>query len=509
AQALAKDSVEVLAVEGDVLFALGSFSEAEVAYKKAITVGDATPGGNGDVGRAGVAAIQYLQGRFDEADKVLLAADASNPRISYIQGLVHLSRGGAHLDEAKQRFQAASDGGCARAYLGMGTYLYHYLGADQAAALSEFRKAVAKDRNDAYAAQLTGWCQHRLGMLDAALGSYTRMAEILPGYSVGHAAAGAVALERGSHEQAAAIFRNGLKTCAGSGRLHAGLGLAHIAAGELDAAAGALARSLEAGFRGPDVYLGLGHIANSGKDFDGASRSLASGVAAAQDARSPTAQAYARDALAKIHANRKMRLSAFYFDTGPGVEDPLRASSRFGVAAKVEGGVLILSGTQEKEDEGRTGVQTPVDGTTVRSFAADVDIDASSRVIAGVFMESRNGVIALAHTRLGRVGFRLKDGRDAPWGPWQNLVAWHGRMRLEIGVIKTAPNLARIRLRVWKVLAGPEGVLASREIDFKQAFWRERAFSAGVYTAARQTEEVRVRFDNLFIVESLDAAGGR
>ena len=73
-------------------------------------------------------------------------------------------------------------------------------------------------------------------------------------------------------------------------------------------------------------------------------------------------------------------------------------------------------------------------------------------------------------------------------------------------MIETKQNLARIRLRVWNVLAGPEGVLASREIEFKQAFWRERAFSAGVYTSARQTEEVRVRFDNLFITERGDGA---
>ncbi len=87
--------------------------------------------------------------------------------------------------------------------------------------------------------------------------------------------------------------------------------------------------------------------------------------------------------------------------------------------------------------------------------------------------------------------------------------ARHGRLRLEIGVIETKQDLARIRLRVWKVLAGPEGILASREIEFKQAFWRERAFSVGVYTSARQTEEVRVRFDNLFITERGAGAGGR
>lgn len=510
AETLAPDSLEVHAVCGDVLLARGNLEEAEVAYKRAIAAGAKRRGAEGHPGRAGVAAVQYLQGRLDEADEVLRMADVSDPQISYLQGLVRLARGGESLKKAKECFLAAAQAGRARGYLGLGTYLYHDLGGDMAAALSEFRKAAAAGPNDPHAAELAGWCQYRLGLLDGATRSYARLARLVPRHAAGHAAAGAVILARGSHADAARAYREGLAACPGSGRLLAGLGLAQIAAGELDAATQSFAAALSGGFRGPDVYLGLGYVANARKDFDAASRSLISAVASAQDARSSTAQAYAREALVNVEAGRGLRLSAFFFDTPGGVQEPLRSHARFGVTPSSQGGSLVLSGTQAKQDDGRTLVQAAVDGGFLSSFAADVELEASSPVNAGVFMESRNGAVEIAHTRLGRASWRAKDGRDAPWGAWQNFAAWStsgGRMRLEIGVTKTKLNLARIRLRGWNVPPGPEGVLASRTVEFKHAFWRERAFSAGVFVSARNDVEVRARFDNLVISERGEGTG--
>jgi len=493
-------SLDVQAARGEVFLAKGRFADADAAYTKALDALGSSTGARADAIRLGLAAVRFIQGRFDEADKTLLRADASNPRVSYLQGLVRLARGGDEMASARGRFLRAATGGCARAHLGLATHLYHDLGGDVAAARGQARKAAEAGPGDAHAAEIAAWCEYRTGNIDRAAEAYGKLTEIAPRYASGHAASAAVALETGRAAEAARRYRSGLEACPGNGRLLAGLGLAQIASGNLGAASRSLERSLAAGFTGPDVYLGLGYLANEEDDLAGACARFTSALAAAGS--SQEAGRYASDALARLMAARGMKLVAIPFDGGPGLPAPLRPDTRFGVSARVAGGELVLSGTQEKADDERTRAHANADAGVFHSIAADVRAGAGAATV-GVFVESRNGSVELARTPMNAAAFRVKDGRDSPWGAWQTLREWPagGRMRLEIVMVKSQANLARLEVRASRPTPGAGEAAASKVIDLKNALWRERALSVGAFTGAPMGAEVDARFDNVFLVD--------
>ncbi|MHC4249578.1 MAG: tetratricopeptide repeat protein [Planctomycetota bacterium] len=496
-------SRDVLAARGDVLLAKGRFADAEAAYTEALDASGRSFGPRIDAVRLGLAAVQYVQARFDEADRTLLRADVSNPRVPYLQGLIRLARGGDETASARERFMRSASGGCARAYLGLATHLYHDLGGDVAAARGQARKAIEAGPEDAHAAEIAAWCEYRTGEFAKAAETYAKLTKLAPRYAAGHAAAAAVALEAKQHPEAVRRYRAGLEACPGSGRLLAGLGLAQIAAGDLGAAAKSLEQSLAAGFTGPDVYLGLGYLANERKDFAGAAARFTSALAAASAGGSRKAERYAADALAQVTDARGMKLAAFAFDGGPGLPAPLRPDARFGVSAKVTGGELVLAGTQEKIDDGRTRAHANADAGVFRSVAADVRAAAASAATAGVFVESRNGSVELARTPMNAAAFRVKDGRDSPWGAWQTLVEWpaDGCMRLQIVMLETQVNLARLEVRASRPLPGAGEPPVKRVVELKNALWRERALSVGAFAGAPMGAEIDARFDNVSLVD--------
>jgi len=501
AAALDPGSRDVQAARGEVLLAKGRFADADAAYTKALDTLGSSTGARADAIRLGLAAVRYVQGRFDEADKTLLRADASNPRVSYLQGLVRLARGGDGMASARGRFLRAATGGCARAHLGLATHLYHDLGGDVAAARGQARKAAEAGPGDAHAAEIAAWCEYRTGDIEKAAEAYGRLTKIAPRYAAGHAASAAVALETGRAAEAARRYRSGLDACPGNGRLLAGLGLAQIASGSLGAASRSLELSLAAGFSGPDVYLGLGYLANEEDDLSGACARFTSALAAA--AGSQEAERYASDALARLMAARDMKLQAIPFDGGPGLPAPLRPDTRFGVSAKVAGGELVLSGTQEKADDERTRAHANADAGVFYSIAADVRAAATGPATVGVFVESRNGSVELARTPMNAAAFRVKDGRDSPWGAWQTLREWPagGRMRLEIVMVKSQANLARLKVRASRPTPGAGEAAASKVVDLRNALWRERALSVGAFAGAPMGAEVDARFDNVFLID--------
>jgi tetratricopeptide (TPR) repeat protein len=496
-------SPEVLAARGDILLAKGQPAEAEAAYTQALAAARTSHGPRADACRLGLAAAQYVQARFDEADRTLLRADVSNPRVPYLQGLIRLARGGDETASARERFMRSASGGCARAYLGLATHLYHDLAGDVAAARGQARKAAEAGPKDAHAAEIAAWCEYRTGEFAKAAETYAKLTKLAPRYAAGHAAAAAVALEAKQHPEAVRRYRAGLEACPGSGRLLAGLGLAQIAAGDLGAAAKSLEQSLAAGFTGPDVYLGLGYLANASKDLSGAAARFTSAMAAASAGGSRKAESYAADALAQVTDARGMALTAFAFDGGPGLPAPLRPDARFGVSAKVTGGELVLAGTQERIDDGRTRAHANADAGVFRSVAADLRAAAASAATAGVFVESRNGSVELARTPMNAAAFRVKDGRDSPWGAWQTLVEWpaDGCMRLEIVMLETQVNLARLEVRASRPLPGAGEPPVKRVVELKEALWRERALSVGAFAGAPMGAEIDARFDNVSLVD--------
>ncbi len=498
---LSPRSRNVQAARGDVLLATGRYADAEAAYTEAL--GGGAFDKRNDASRLGLAAIQYIQARFDEADKTLLRADVSNPKVSYLQGLIRLARGGDDAANARERFLRSTKGGCGRAYLGLATHLYHDLGGDVAAARGQARKAAEVDPKDAHAAEIAAWCEYRTGELAKATEAYAKVTKLAPRYAAGHAAAAAVALEAKQHSEAVRRYRSGLEACPGSGRLLAGLGLAQLAAGDIGSATKSLEQSLAAGFTGPDVYLGLGYLANAGKDLEGAGARFTSAMAAAAADGSSEAARYAADALTRVTAARGMALTALPFDGGPGLPAPLRPDTRFGISAKVIAGELVLAGTQEKIDDGRTRAHANADAGVFRSVAADIWSAAAGAATAGVFVESRNGAVELARTPMNVAAFRVKDGRDSPWGAWQNLGEWpaDGRMRLEIVMLETRANLARLEVRASRPMPGAGEPPVKRVVELKNALWRERALSVGAFAGAPMGAPVDARFDNVFLVD--------
>jgi len=501
AAAIDPGSRDVQAARGEVLLAKGRFVDAEAAYTKALDASGSFTGARVDLIRLGLAAARYVQGLLDEADKTLLRADASNPRVSYLQGLIRLARGGDEMASARSSLLRAATGGCARAHLGLATHLYHDLGGDVAAARGQARKAAEADPGDAHAAEIAAWCEYRTGDTEKAAEAYGKLTEIAPRYAAGHAASAAVALEAARTTEAVRRYQAGLAACPGDGRLLAGLGLAQIASGDLDAAAKSLEGSLAAGFCGPDVYLGLGYLANEKEDLAGACARFTSALAAAGGASGP--ERYASEALARLMDARGMKLTAIPFDGGPGLPAPLRPDTRFGVSARVAGGELVLSGAQQKVDDERTRAHANADAGVFHSIAADVLIGAKSPASAGVFVESRNGSVEVARTPMNAAAFRVKDGRDSPWGAWQTLSEWPagGRMRLEIVMLKTQANLARLEVRASRPTPGAGESPASKVVDLKNALWRERALSVGTFAGAALGADVDARFDNVFLVD--------
>jgi tetratricopeptide (TPR) repeat protein len=486
-----------------VFLAMGRYEDAEAAYTEALGASGGGFGRRSDASRLGLAAVQYILARFDDADRTLLRADVSNPKVPYLQGLIRLARGGDDAANARERFLRSTKGGCARAYLGLATHLHHDLGGDVAAARGQARKAAEVDPKDAHAAELAAWCEYRTGELAKAAETYAKVTKLAPRYAAGHAAAAAVALEAKQHSEAVRRYRAGLEACPGSGRLLAGLGLAQIAAGDIGSAAKSLEQALAAGFAGPDVYLGLGYLANAAKDLEGAGARFTSAMAAAAVHGSSEATRYASDALTRVTAARGMKLTSIPFDGGPGLPAPLRPDTRFGVSAKVTGGELVLAGTQEKIDDGRTRAHANADAGVFRSVAADLRGAAASAATAGVFVESRNGSVEIARTPMNAAAFRVKDGRDSPWGAWQPLGEWpaDGRMRLEIVMLETQTNLARLEVRASRPMPGAGERPIKRVVELKNALWRERALSVGAFVSAPMGAPIDVRFDNVSLVD--------
>lgn len=520
AEALAPASAEVRTARGDALLARANLDAAAAAYSSALS----PPGGGFELdgARLGLAAVKYLQGRFDEAEKVLLDADLSNPNVSYMQGLLRLAKGGAALGEARSLLGAAAAGGLARAYLGLGTHLYHDLGGDVASALAEFRRSTAADPSDPLAHALVGWCEHRLGRNEDAAKSYARAAELAPTWAEAHAAAAAAAYLAGSHAEAARRSRAGLDACPGDARLLAVLGLAQLAGGDPDAAAESLGRSLEAAFARPgqaptpDTYLGLGFLAHMRKNSDAALRYFAAALSATADGPSG-ASAYALDAMHKLYGERDEKATILSFDA-PALPEPFRAREGFGVKVSVELGRLLFAGTQEKQEGGRTSVDAAVDGVALRSFSADLETPAGSAT-AGIRLESQQGGVELALAGGGAPVYRTKDGREAAWSAWSALeeAAPAPGVRREAGTycrlsivyVENRKDCAKLELRASRALPGPGEEAAMRTVELKKAFWSERALTAGVFVAAPLGSQVAVRADNVTLVERSAGAAAR
>jgi len=488
----------------DFLLARGRLAEAQLVYARAVAAEKVVLGGGGDSGaRIGLAAVHYMQGQLDQADEALLRADLTDPGVSFLQALVKSARAG---DAAviRRLFNAAASGGIARAYLGLGTQLYHDLGEDFVAALAEFRKATTADPSDPYALYLSAWCEFRLGRLDEALRDYTRVAELAPTCAEAHAAAAAVAYASGSYAQAVRLYRHGLDACPGDARLLAGLGIAQLAGGDMDAARTSLDGALAAGSRGPDVYAGLGYLLHA-LDSDGeAVRYFTAALSAAEATRGASAAGvYAREAMSAILASQDRRVSTYLFEVNGPPPGPFRAACPFSVDARVEGGRLVFTGTQTGEDGGRTEVSVPADGGALRSFSAELGVPPGSSVTCGIFVRSQSGGVELAHVPGFGAAVRYKDGRDAQWTSWQAVGDWPGDgfARLTVAVSPIRGGKAQVDVRASAPRFGPGQAAPATGAQLAEALWRERAFTMGFFTSARTGVEVRVTVDAAVVVE--------
>jgi tetratricopeptide (TPR) repeat protein len=510
AETLAPGTASVGAARGDFLLARGELSRAEVAYRGALSAPEVpnpswplAPSGR-EGARAGLASVLYLQGQLEEAGEVLIEADQTSGQVLYLQGLLKLARRGGPAAgsgaEARRLFLEATREAEPRAHLGLGTHLYLDLGRDLVAAAPEFRKATVAEPTDAYGAWLRGWCEYKLGRLEQASVLLGRAAELAPRSGEARAAVAAVAARSGNHAEAVRGYAAALDDLPNDPRLLAGLGLSQLLAGDPAAARDSLERAHGAGFRGPDVYLGLGYLAHGRGDADSAKRHFTAGLISAEDY--PGARAWAREALDAIHSSREEVLTAFLFETVGEVPAPFRAKGLFGVKAASEGGSLVLSGAQEKKDNAQTFVLAPSSSAVFRSIAADFEVSPASTVTAGLKIVSKSGGVELAYVPARGLASRFKDGAASDWGPWQALMRWptDGRLRLELSILESSKESARAELRAWPPLPGPEDEPAVRAVEFREVLVKGQGLAAGFFTEARLNEPVRVEIDNVFLV---------
>ena len=210
-----------------------------------------------------------------------------------------------------------------------------------------------------------------------------------------------------------------------------------------------------------------------------------------------------KDSLPRLYGEIGLRPALFTFDEDGEPADPLGVQARSGPAAVVERGRLVISGKQTGPDGKRTRVILPTDGALFRSAAADFEFDAAGSTTAGLLLESHTGVIEIARVPQAGIGVRFRDGRKAKWQDWRALVEppLKDRVRLSISMMETGKNLARLELRAGGAPPVHGESPATRVVELRNAFWRERAFSVVLFAAAPKGEAVRAAVDNLVLLE--------
>jgi tetratricopeptide (TPR) repeat protein len=531
ARRLSPRSIEVEAARGDLALARGRLDEAEAVYATALKRARGVRKARGlDSARLGLASACYLQGRFDEATEALLDANPIDTHVTYVLGLVKLARELAapkrrrpERDEAtdeadelrppsesERLFALAAEDGLARGHLGLGTAAFLASDGDFSAALPHFEKAARTDRGDAYAALLTAWAKLRLGRAAEAVPDYMHVTVLAPGFAEGHAALAASTLAAGSKVEAVRLYSAGLDSCPDDPRLLAGLGLAQVAAGDAMSAKVSLERARRAGYRGPDLYLGLGYLAHLAGDNASAADWYTWALSAASwDRSAGTAAEYVRESLPKLYSETGLAPTIFTFDENGEPADPLGVEAHAGPETMTEGGRLLISGEQTGDDGKRTSILLPVDGALFRSVAADFDLGMpASTTTAGLRLSSHTGAVEIAGGPEAGVRVRFRDGQKASFQEWRGLMEWPlsedgrlGRVRLTISMIESGKNLARVELRVRASPPGGSESPATRVIELHEAFWRERAYSVRLFAAAPTDEMVNAAIDNLVLVE--------
>lgn len=539
-QLLSPFSIEIDAARGDLALARGRLERAQTLYEKALgRVNRERRQKGADSARVGLASVYYLQGRFDEATKALLDARPTDTRVTYILGLIglaaELSEGrpaprpppskdiAAPTDEGEEPppapptdsqrlFRLAAQDGFARAYLGLGTGTFLASGGDLAAAVPHFEQAARSDRGDAYAALLAGWSRFRLGRTTEAIADFTQVTVLAPKFAGGHAALAAAALAGGSPTEAVRLYRAGLDLCGGDPGLLAGLGLAQLAAGDAASAGESLAQAHRAGYKGADLYLGLGYLAHLDSDNASAVEWFTWALtAASKDGASGGATEYVMASLPRLYGELGLAPTIFTFDADGEPRDPLSVEARAGPGAVIEGGRLVISGRQERDRW--TNVVLPVDGGLFRSASADFELEAGGSTTAGLRLASHSGAVEIACDPEAGIRVRFKDGQKAAFEDWRELMQWpvveegrSGRVRLSISMIETGRNLARLELRAQSappvVRLGRAESPATRVIELQKAFWRERAFSVILFATSPVGEKVRAVIDNLVLVQT-------
>ena len=531
AQLLSPFSIEIDAARGNLALARGKIERAEGLYAAALRrVRPGKESAGADSARVGLASVYYLQGRFDEATKALLDADPTDARVTHILGLIKFAQEKSHGEftgapglapaeegelpaapstESRRLFDLAAKDGFARGYLGLGTQVYLASGGDLSAASPYFEQAAKTDRSDPYAAFLAGWFKSRLGRTAEAIADYTHVTILAPNFAGGHAALAAATLSQGSTVKAVRLYRAGLASCPGDPGLLAGLGVAQVAAGDAVSARESLEQAHRAGYRGADLYLGFGYLAHLKQDNAPAAEWYTWALTAASERRTAgTATEYVKASLPRLYWELGLKPTLFTFDRDGELRDPLGVEARAGPGALVEGGRLVISGTQERDGGRRTNVVLPVDGGLFRSASADFELDGLGSTTAGLRLASHTGAVEIARAPQGGIRVRFRDGQKAPFEDWRELMQWPasggggpGRARFSISMIETGKNLARIELRAQPAPPGHGETPATRVIELRKAFWRERAFSVVFFAASPKDEEVRAVVDNLVLIE--------
>ena len=162
----------------------------------------------------------------------------------------------------------------------------------------------------------------------------------------------------------------------------------------------------------------------------------------------------------------------------------------------------MIAGKQEREGR-RTNVVLPVDGALFRSAGADFELEGGDATTAGLCLASHTGAVEIARDPEAGIRMRFRDGRKAPFEDWRDLMKWPegDRARLTISMIETGKNLARVELRAQAAPPAEGESAATRVIELKKAFWRERAFSVILFASSPKEGTVRAVVDNLVLVE--------
>jgi hypothetical protein len=283
-----------------------------------------------------------------------------------------------------------------------------------------------------------------------------------------------------------------------------------VSAGDVTAARASLEAAYRAGFKGPDLYLGLGYLAHLGSDTASAIDWFTCALSAdTEEAAGGAATKYVEDSLPRLYLEMGLTPTVFTFDKDGEPAGPLSAEARAGPTAAVGGGRLVISGTQKDAEGRRTRVVLPTDGALFRSAAADLELAGlglgwDSTTTAGLLLESHTGSVEIATVPQARIRVRFRDGQKAAWQDWRELMELpprRDRVRLSISMLETGKNLARLELRARAVPPAHAESPATRVIELRNAFWRERAFSIVIFASSPKDETVRAVVDNLVLVE--------